>query len=331
MTSPLLEVRDLRVEFDTAAGPARAVDGVSFAIAAGETVALVGESGCGKSVTAAALLGLVDPPGTVRAGRITFEGRDCTTLDERAWTPIRGRRIGLVFQAPSSALTPVRSVGAHLVEAVRAHERVSVAEAERRALDALAMMGIDEPAMRLRQYPPELSGGLRQRVLLAMALLPGPALLVADEPTTALDVTVQADVLDRLREAQAGRGMALLLITHDLGVVATIARRVLVMYAGQLVEAAPVERLFAEPAHPYTAGLLAARPSAAPAGERLAAIPGTVPPATAWPTGCRFAARCPLAWERCRQEAPALLEVAPGHAARCHLVSEPARRGGGPA
>jgi oligopeptide/dipeptide ABC transporter ATP-binding protein len=327
---PLLDVRDLTVVFATPHGPARAVDGVSLSVAAGETVAMVGESGCGKSVTASALVGLVEPPGRVTGGRIAIDGIEVPPTDEAAWTAVRGRRVGLVFQEPSSALTPVLTIGQHLREVVHAHADVGRDDAERLAIDALRLMGIDEPAQRLRQYPHELSGGLRQRVLLAMALLPAPALLVADEPTTALDVTVQADVLDRLQDARAARGMALLLITHDLGLVAAIAQRVLVMYAGQVVEEAPVDALFASPAHPYTAGLLAARPAAAPAGTRLTAIPGTVPSATAWPAGCRFAARCPHAWARCRDEAPTLRTVAPGHHARCHLVDEPGRRASAP-
>ena len=328
--SPLLRVDDLRVRFATPEGEARAVDGVSFTVSAGEVVALVGESGCGKSVTAYALLGLVDPPGDVTGGRVFFEGRDLRALEEDSWPTVRGRRIGLVFQEPSSALTPVLTIGAQLIETVRAHADVSRDEARRRAIDALAAMGIDDAEARLAQYPHELSGGLRQRVLLAMALLPGPALLIADEPTTALDVTVQADVLDRLREAQAARGLAVLLITHDLGLVADVAQRVLVMYAGQVVESAPVQGLFAAPAHPYTAGLLAARPSVGRPDDRLSALGGSVPPATAWPAGCRFAARCPHAWARCRTDAPPLLEVSPGHEARCHLVSEPNRRSAGP-
>lgn len=323
---PLLVVEDLHVVFDDARGTARAVDGISFSVARGETVAIVGESGCGKSVTALALLGLVEPPGRVSEGRLLLEGRPLHGLDEAGWTAIRGRRIGLVFQEPSSALTPVLTIGAQMREVAARHLGLRGAEARAHCAAMLGRLGITDPDARLDQYPHELSGGMRQRVVLALALLARPDLLIADEPTTALDVTVQAEVLGQLADVRARDGTAVLLITHDLGVVAEVADRVLVMYAGQIVESAPTAALFADPQHPYTAGLLAARPGLAVRGDALPAIPGTVPPATDWPAGCRFAPRCPHAWARCAQEAPALAALPDGRAARCHLVDEPARR-----
>jgi oligopeptide/dipeptide ABC transporter ATP-binding protein len=326
---PLLKVRDLRVAFDTPDGTARAVDGVSFDVARGETVGLVGESGSGKSVTAMALLRLIESPGEIHPdSRIAFEGDDLLALDEPALRKIRGRRIALVFQEPSSALTPVLTIGAQIAEVARAHEGVSRDVAWQRAVALLARTGVGDPESRARQYPHELSGGLRQRALIAAALMLDPALLIADEPTTALDVTVQAQILDLLRELQRATGMSVLLITHDLGVVAETCTRVLVMYAGQIVESGPVATVFAAPAHPYTAGLLAAMPRLDHDDDVLTAIPGTVPPATAWPVGCRFRERCAHAWDRCAIEAPALVTIGDGREVRCHLVDEPARRVG---
>ncbi len=326
MTAPLLEVRDLAVHFH-GREVARAVDGVSFSVNAGETVALVGESGSGKSVTALALMRLIDPPGRIEAGsRVTFEGRDLLALDEEAMRRLRGARLSMVFQEPMTALNPVVTIGEQVAEVARLHAGASRAEAWERAVAMLARTGIADAARRAHDYPHQLSGGMRQRVLIAMALLLGPALVIADEPTTALDVTIQAQILDLLRTLRAESNSALLLITHDFGVVAEMAERVVVMYGGQVVESAPVRPLFAQPAHPYTAGLLKAMPRLGARRERLDAIPGTVPPATAWPAGCRFRDRCAHAWEKCAAEAPAPIEVAPGHVARCHLVTEPARR-----
>ena len=326
-TTALLEVRDLAVYFRGAAGVARAVDGVSFSVAKGETVALVGESGSGKSVTALALLRLIDPPGRIEPGSsIRFEGTDLLALDEERMRQLRGRRIAMVFQEPMTALNPVFTVGDQVAEVARIHEGASRADAWKRAVQMLARTGIADAEQRAHDYPHQLSGGMRQRVLLAMALLLSPALVIADEPTTALDVTIQAQILDLLRNLQQETGSAVLLITHDFGVVAEMAQRVLVMYGGQVVESAPVRTLFAAPAHPYTAGLLRAMPRIGSRRERLDAIPGTVPPATAWPSGCRFRDRCAHAWDKCASEAPAPIEVAPGHVARCHLVSDPARR-----
>ncbi len=323
----LLVVQSLHVTFATDHGTAHAVDGVSFAVRAGETVCVVGESGCGKSVTALSLLRLVPPPGRIESGSaIRFDGQDILTLPERALRDIRGRRMSMIFQEPMTALNPVLTVGDQIAEVVRVHTSASRAEAWARAVAMLREVGIADPAVRAKEYPHQLSGGMRQRVMIAMALVLEPRLVIADEPTTALDVTIQAQILELLRAQRERSGLALLLITHDLGVVAEMASRVLVMYAGQIVEEAPVSVLFNEPAHPYTEGLLGAVPRIDQIDGRLRTIAGTVPSSTEWPTGCRFRDRCPHAFDRCVTEAPTLLEVAPGHHARCHLVQEPSRR-----
>ncbi len=331
MTSPLLSVSDLRVSFQTDAGVARAVDGVSFTVSAGETVGIVGESGCGKTLTALSLLRLIPSGGKLApSSRVEFEGADMLSIPERELRAVRGRRMAMIFQEPMTALNPVLTVGDQVAEVVRVHTKRSRSEAWALAVAMLARVGIPDAAARAAQYPHELSGGMRQRVMIAMALVLEPALVIADEPTTALDVTIQAQILELLRELRERIGMAVLLITHDLGVVAEMASRVLVMYAGEVVEEAPVESLFAQPIHPYTEGLLAAVPSLALASqttqERLRTIPGTVPPPTAWPSGCRFRDRCEHAWERCATDAPALVQVQPAHRVRCHLVQEPERR-----
>lgn len=331
MTSPLLSVSDLRVSFQTDAGVARAVDGVSFTVSAGETVGLVGESGCGKSLTALSLLRLIPAGGKLApSSRVEFEGADMLSIPDRELRAVRGRRMAMIFQEPMTALNPVLTVGDQVAEVVRVHTKRSRSEAWALAVAMLARVGIPDAAARAAQYPHELSGGMRQRVMIAMALVLDPALVIADEPTTALDVTIQAQILELLRELRERFGMAVLLITHDLGVVAEMASRVLVMYAGEIVEEAPVEALFARPVHPYTEGLLAAVPSLALAAhntqDRLRTIPGTVPPPTAWPSGCRFRDRCEHAWERCANEAPALLQIETAHRVRCHLVQEPERR-----
>jgi oligopeptide/dipeptide ABC transporter ATP-binding protein len=327
MTEPLLSVRDLRTTFPTPAGAARAVDGVSFDIAPRETVGLVGESGCGKSVTSLSLLRLIQPPGRIESGsRITFDGTELLTLDERRMRAVRGARISMIFQEPMAALNPVFRVGDQIAEVARVHTNASRREAWNRAVEMMRLTGISDPAERARQYPHELSGGMRQRVMIAMALMMSPPLLIADEPTTALDVTIQAQILELLRELQQRVGMSILLITHDLGVIAETASRVLVMYAGEIVEEAPVHTLFAAPHHPYTEGLLAAVPRLGETRERLAVIPGTVPAATAWPSGCRFRDRCPYAWERCEAEHPPLYQIGAGQWSRCHLAEEPERR-----
>jgi oligopeptide/dipeptide ABC transporter ATP-binding protein len=325
---PLLRVQDLRTYFHIGGAVARAVDGVSFDIRAGETVGMVGESGCGKSVTALSLLRLVDPPGRIEAGsRIEFEGRDLLSLDEEGIRRIRGNRIAMVFQEPMTALNPVFTIGDQVAEVARVHARASRRAAWERAVEMLNLVGIPDPRERAKTYPHQLSGGMRQRVLIAMALVMNPSLLIADEPTTALDVTIQAQILELLADLQQRLGLAVLLITHDLGVVAEVTSRVLVMYGGQIVERAPVRELFRDPRHPYTRGLLAAMPRLGRQRERLAVIPGTVPPPTHWPTGCRFRDRCAFAWQRCAEEPPPGYPVSAGHDARCHLVDEPARAG----
>ncbi len=324
---PLLAVHALRVTFPADGGTARAVDGVSFTVEAGETVCVVGESGCGKSMTALSLLRLVPPPGRIEAGSaIRFAGDNLLTLGDEPLRAIRGQQMSMIFQEPMTALNPVLTVGDQIAEVVRVHTSASRREAWDRAVAMLRDVGIADPAERAKQYPHELSGGMRQRVMIAMALVLEPKLVIADEPTTALDVTIQAQILELLRAQRDRTGLALLLITHDLGVVAEMASRVLVMYAGQIVEEAPVEALFATPSHPYTEGLLAAVPRLDQIGGRLRTIPGTVPPSTEWPTGCRFRARCAYAFDRCAHEEPALLQVGNAHRARCHLVQEPERR-----
>jgi len=325
---PLLVVQSLHVSFPTGGGGlARAVDGVSFTIASGETVCLVGESGCGKSVTALSLLRLVPPPGRIDAGSvIRFDGQDVLTLPDEALREIRGHRMAMIFQEPMTALNPVLTVGDQVAEVVRVHTTASRKDAWEHAVRMLASVGIADPATRAKQYPHELSGGMRQRVMIAMALILDPRLVIADEPTTALDVTIQAQILELLREMRTRIGMALLLITHDLGVVAEMASRVIVMYAGQIVEEAPVDALFANASHPYTEGLLAAIPRLGDDQSRLTTIPGTVPAPTDWPTGCRFRERCAYAYERCALEEPALVQVGSAHRARCHLIQEPERR-----
>jgi peptide/nickel transport system ATP-binding protein len=322
-----LSLRDVRVTFRTPDGVITPVDGVSFSIARGETLALVGESGCGKSLTALTILRLIEPPGRIEPGsQITFEGREILTLPDAELRTIRGQHAAMIFQEPMTALNPVYSVGEQIAEVVRTHTRVSRADAWEQAVAMLTAVGIPSAAIRARQYPHQLSGGMRQRVMIAMALVLNPTLLVADEPTTALDVTIQAQILDLLRGAQQARGASMLLITHDLGVVAESAQRVAVMYAGQIVEEAPVAALFASPQHPYTQGLLAAMPRAGTRRARLTTIPGTVPAPGAWPSGCRFAERCAFAWNRCTSEAPALHHLGDERTARCHLIDEPARR-----
>ena len=327
MTLPLLSVRDLRTYFYTSAGVARAVDGVSFDIARGETVGLVGESGCGKSVTGFSILRLVQPPGRIEAGsRIALDGEDLLALDDERIRTIRGNRVSLIFQEPMTALNPVFTVGDQVAEVARIHARASRREAWDKAVEMLTLVGIPDPAQRAREYPHQLSGGMRQRVLIAMALVMNPALIIADEPTTALDVTIQAQILELLADLQRRLGASILMITHDLGVIAEMASRVIVMYAGEVVEQAPVRELFSAAHHPYAEGLLAAMPRVGQSRERLTVIPGTVPPPTAWPTGCRFRDRCPYSWERCAAEHPPLYDISPGHVSRCHLAVEPARR-----
>jgi len=333
VTDPLLRVRDLKTYFVTehGTGTARAVDGVSFELQPGETLGLVGESGCGKTVTSLSILRLIpEPPGHILPGSfIEFEGRNLLALAPRDLRAIRGNRIAMIFQEPMTSLNPVFTIGDQVAEAAIVHQGLSRKDARARAVEMLALVGIPEPDQRADDYPHQLSGGMRQRVMIAMALICHPQVLIADEPTTALDVTIQAQILELLDRLQRELGMAILLITHDLGIVAGAADRVVVMYAGQVVESAPVKELFARPAHPYTEGLMESVPRLDAQRSRLHAIPGSVPAATAWPAGCRFHPRCPHAWDKCRTEEPPLLAAGPGRTARCWLVAEPARRKGG--
>jgi peptide/nickel transport system ATP-binding protein len=318
----LLEVENLQTHFRTPDGVSRAVDGVSFDVAEGETLAVVGESGCGKSVTANSILRLIpEPPGKI-AGSIRFQGIDLLKLDEAGMRDIRGNEISMIFQEPMTSLNPVLTIGRQLRETVQLHEGLDKGAAERRAIEMLTLVGIAEPARRVREYPHQLSGGMRQRVMIAMALACSPKLLIADEPTTALDVTIQAQILDLMRDLKHRVGAAIILITHDLGVVAEVAERVMVMYAGRKVEEALVGDLFQTPRHPYTRGLLGAVPKlgSSVTGEetRLAEIPGLVPSLKSRIEGCVFASRCPLATELCRQVAPPLELKAAGHIVACH-------------
>jgi oligopeptide/dipeptide ABC transporter ATP-binding protein len=314
---PLLRIEDLRVAFDTPRGNALAVDGIGFELGRGETLCIVGESGCGKSVTALSIMGLVPSPPATVSGRIVFEGCELLGLPRRALADLRGDRLAMIFQEPMTSLNPAFTVGVQLAEVLVRHRGASPAAAREAAVDMLRRVRIPAPERRVDEHPHRMSGGMRQRVMIAMALLCRPALLIADEPTTALDVTIQAQVLDLMRGLRDETGTSIVLITHDLGVVAEMADRVVVMYAGQVVEQAPVGALFAMPQHPYTVGLMGAIPSIAAPRARLAAIDGMVPAATAMPEGCRFAARCPFADARCRDEAPPLRELQPGHASRC--------------
>ncbi|MFL5617539.1 MAG: ABC transporter ATP-binding protein [Gemmatimonadaceae bacterium] len=327
MTTPLLEIEKLRTYFYTDNGVARAVDGVSFSVGVGETVGVVGESGCGKSVTALSILRLVRPPGRIEQGSVMrFEGRDLLGLDEREMQKVRGNRIAMVFQEPMTALNPVFTIGDQIGEVARIHAAASKRDAWAKAIEMLKVVGIPAPEQRAGEYPHQLSGGMRQRVVIAMALVMNPALVIADEPTTALDVTIQAQILELLADLTRRLGTSVLLITHDLGVVAENCTRVIVMYAGEVVEEATTVDLFARAHHPYTEGLLGAMPRVGGEKDRLATIPGTVPPPTNWPEGCRFRDRCPYSWERCESEHPPLYQIGGGHTSRCHLAEEPERR-----
>jgi oligopeptide/dipeptide ABC transporter ATP-binding protein len=294
---------------------------------AGETVGVVGESGCGKSVTALSILRLVRPPGRIEPGsHVRFEGKDLMALDERAMQQVRGNRIAMVFQEPMTALNPVFTVGDQIAEVARIHAGMSKRDAWAKAVEMLKLVGIPAPEQRAGEYPHQLSGGMRQRVVIAMALVMNPALVIADEPTTALDVTIQAQILELMADLSRRLGTSVLLITHDLGVVAENCARVIVMYAGEVVEEAATATLFDAAHHPYTEGLLGAMPRVGGGAERLATIPGTVPPPTAWPTGCRFRDRCQYAWDRCAREHPPLYQIGGGHVSRCHLAEEPEHR-----
>ncbi|WP_353211463.1 ABC transporter ATP-binding protein [Rhodovarius sp.] len=324
MTEPLLSVEQLQTHFATSDGINRAVDGVSFHVNAGETLAIVGESGCGKSVTAMSILRLIpEPPGKI-AGAIKFQGKDLLKLSDREMRAIRGNSISMIFQEPMTSLNPVLTVGRQIGETLRLHQGLSAHQAEERAIEMLELVGIPEARRRVREYPHQLSGGMRQRVMIAIALACNPKLLIADEPTTALDVTIQAQILDLMRDLKHRVGAAIVLITHDLGVVAEVAERVIVMYAGRKVEEATVAQLFAKPRHPYTQGLLGSVPKLGSSltGEtsRLAEIPGLVPSLKRKLDGCVFASRCQYATDLCRQVVPGLEEKVPGHIAACHYA-----------
>jgi oligopeptide/dipeptide ABC transporter ATP-binding protein len=314
----LLEVRNLRTTFTTAAGPVRAVDGVSWDIAEGETVALVGESGCGKSVSALSIMRLVaEPAGRIEAGEIRYKGRDLLKLSEPEMQHVRGQEIAMVFQEPMTSLNPVLSVGRQLTEGLEIHMKMAPAQALARAVELLGMVGIPDPQRRLAQYPHHFSGGMRQRMMIAMALACNPSLILADEPTTALDVTIQAQILELMRDLARRLGVAMLIITHNLGVVARYADRVNVMYAGRIIEQAAAHEIYANPRHPYTLGLLRSVPRLdEPRRARLDPIQGQPPDLTRLPPGCAFAPRCAYRVERC-SEAPALVEVRPGHTSAC--------------
>jgi oligopeptide/dipeptide ABC transporter ATP-binding protein len=327
MDQPLLSVENLRTYFHTAPAVAKSVDGVSFTVAPGETLGIVGESGCGKSVTALSILRLIQQPGRIERGsRIMFEGKDLVTLDDAAMRDIRGNRISMIFQEPMSALNPVFSVGDQVAEVARIHGTGSRQEAWARAVEMLSLTGIPDPGERAKEYPHQLSGGMRQRVLIAMALMMNPALVIADEPTTALDVTIQAQILELLVDLQKKFGTSILMITHDLGVIAETASRVVVMYCGEVVEEADVNTLFDAAHHPYTEGLMHAMPQLGEPRARLNVIPGSVPAPTDWPSGCRFRERCPYSWELCETEHPPLYQISESHTSRCHLAVEPERR-----
>jgi oligopeptide/dipeptide ABC transporter ATP-binding protein len=314
----LLSVTHLTTGFDQDGRFVPAVIDVTFSVVAGETLCLVGESGSGKSLTALSIMRLVQEPGRIASGQILFKGRDLLGLAEREMQHVRGAEIGLIFQEPMTALNPVFTIGTQIEETLRIHGRATRANARQKAIELLATVSVPEPERRVREYPHQLSGGLRQRGLIALALACGPALLIADEPTTALDVTIQGQILDLLRDLQKRLGLALLLITHDLGVVAEMADRVAVMYAGRLVEEAPVAPLFADPKHPYTRGLMASMPGGAP-GARLKAIQGTVPALGHLPSGCAFAPRCPDRFEPCSVAPPGSTQLGFGRSVKCYL------------
>jgi peptide/nickel transport system ATP-binding protein/oligopeptide transport system ATP-binding protein len=315
---PLLDVRNLETHFATHRGLFRAVDGVSFKVDRGKTVGLVGESGCGKSVTSLSIMGLVaSPPGKVAADAVLFEGRDILKLSSAERRQMRGAAMSMIFQEPMTSLNPVHTIGQQIVEGLLAHTDLSPKAARNRAIEMLELVRIPSAASRIDEFPHRLSGGMRQRVMIAMALACNPKLLIADEPTTALDVTIQAQILELLEDLKQRLGMAILIITHDLGVIAEIADEVMVMYAGKIVESAPAEAIFEDPQHPYTVGLLGSIPRLDRDRERLATIEGTVPSANRQPKGCRFSPRCPFADRRCREEPPPLRDIGTGHRVAC--------------
>ncbi len=316
--SELLRIEGLRTTFQTSAGLVRAVDGIDLSVKRGRTLGIVGESGCGKSMLSLSIMRLVPPPGRISDGRVLLEGRDLLTLSNAEMRQVRGGQIAMIFQEPMTSLNPVHTVGKQITEAMRVHSpKSSPSQLRDEAIAALKRVRIPAPERRFDEYPHQLSGGMRQRVMIAMALACRPRLLIADEPTTALDVTVQAQILDLLRELQAETGMSIILITHDLGVVAEMADEVAVLYAGKVAERAPARALFEDPHHPYTLGLLGSVPRLDEERDRLLAIDGTVPPPFAFPAGCRFHPRCPFSIGPCTSGQPPLRELAPGHEAAC--------------
>ena len=317
----LLEVRNLRTGFFTDDGLVAAVDDVSYPIYRGKTLGLVGESGCGKSVTALSIMRLLSYPGRIISGEILFDGEDLVPKPEKEMREIRGNKISMIFPEPMTSLNPVFTIGSQIMEAIVLHEKKSKRDARKRTIEMLEVVKIPAASTRIDEYPHQLSGGMRQRVMIAMALACNPELLIADEPTTALDVTIQAQVLDLMRELQKKFGMSILIITHDLGVIAELADNVAVMYASKVVEYADVKELFANPLHPYTQGLFRSRPAiGTPKGRKLSIIPGTVPNPLHFPPGCKFHTRCPIAVDACKAKEPALRELRPGHWVRCDLA-----------
>jgi len=329
MSEVLLDVRDLQTYFFTDRGIAKAVDHVSFQLCQGQTLGIVGESGCGKSVTALSIMRLIPaPPGRIVGGEIRFEAQNLLSLSEDAMRTIRGGKIAMIFQEPMTALNPVFRVGDQIAEVIQTHRKIGKKQALEQVVELLQQVGIASPESRVNDYPHQMSGGMRQRVLIAMALACRPRLIIADEPTTALDVTIQAQILELMRQLKESSGASILLITHDLGVIAETAQQVVVMYAGRIVEEADVFDLFEHPLHPYTQGLMLSIPglSAARGQKRLAAIPGVVPSLLALPAGCKFSDRCSHVFERCREE-PDLLPTANGHRVRCWLHADGLRKG----
>ena len=314
---PILKVKNLKTHFYTEDGVVKAVDGVSFELYEGETLGIVGESGSGKSVTSLSIMRLLDEKGRIVDGEIIFRGKNLLELPESEMRKIRGNEIAMIFQEPMVALNPVYTIGDQIMEAIMLHQGVGEKEARKMAIDLLRKVGIPEPEKRVDQYPHQLSGGMRQRAMIAMALSCRPSVLIADEPTTALDVTIQAQILDLMKELQREYGMALIMITHDMGVIAEMADRVVVMYAGQVVEYGEVHEIFKHPRHPYTYGLLSSIPRLDVEQQKLKSIPGTVPDPLNFPPGCRFHPRCEFAQERCKKEIPQMVEVSPGHYSRC--------------
>jgi oligopeptide/dipeptide ABC transporter ATP-binding protein len=326
MSAPLLSVERLAISFPAEGGRVKVVDRVAFNIAAGETLALVGESGCGKSISALAIMRLVPRPGLVEAtSSIRFDGRDLLSLPVDEMRKLRGAKIGMIFQEPMTSLNPVVKVGAQVREAIQLHQRMSDAEARRRVVEAFTMVGIPDPASRAEAYPHQLSGGLKQRVMIAMAMALRPRLLIADEPTTALDATIRAQILELIRNLASETGTAVLLITHDFGVVNEVADRVAVMYAGQIVEEGTRKDMLGRPRHPYTQGLLKSIPKPEARGHKLEEIKGAVPRPGQWPAACRFHTRCPHVFDRCRAEEPKRTQVSATQGAWCHLVEQEAR------